>query len=114
MEKDFAPLTLCKRATALLESVGKNELAQYIPPIQRCAATRGLKQVNSLSLLPIITLLLFLQIAKVYESMQVQRLHDVIPYYNRSQLEAFIVYCTRHNYIQAQIDHRVGCVVRNS
>jgi hypothetical protein len=50
------------------------------------------------------------QISSIYESITLERLAEIILFYNRMQLEQFLVDICKQHSVSAHIDHRQNCI----
>ncbi|MFH4979304.1 hypothetical protein AB6A40_006013 [Gnathostoma spinigerum] len=96
LECSFAPLRLANRVTAQLEiikTLGKPEYDQYVDALMGVTATKIIKQVSL-----------------IYDTLSMERVRKMIPFYSEMELECFLVDIAKHRYVKAQIDHREKCI----
>ncbi|XP_063902608.1 eukaryotic translation initiation factor 3 subunit A-like [Zophobas morio] len=94
LELDFHPLDLCQRVSSLFDSIQNNEhYRMYAEPMKRTAATRALQQL-----------------AKVYETITISSLQEVIPFCSQRELHDIILKSVKERILQARINHRTQTV----
>ncbi|CAK5073674.1 unnamed protein product [Meloidogyne enterolobii] len=100
IEFDFDPLHIAVNVQEMLlvieqlgEKLGHSEYGQYSNSIKKTVAAKIVKQISS-----------------IYESIKFARLSEIIPFYNRMQLEQFLVDICKQNLVSAHIDHRQNCI----
>merc|ERR1712080_265694 len=94
LEKNFQPLTLCKRVHDILQDISQNEsLSPYVSLIEEITTIRMLKQVS-----------------QVYESMSFDKLLNMIPFTDTHKLERIIVSCVKDDDMQITINHQTKAV----
>nr|CAB3241609.1 eukaryotic translation initiation factor 3 subunit A [Phallusia mammillata] len=95
LEKDFHPLRLTGRVSGVLhwikEQTREPELVQYIPYLENIVISRVLQQVS-----------------QVYQTIEINRLLELLPFCSRLQLERTIVDAARNGQLQIRIDHNLG------
>nr|CAD2136032.1 unnamed protein product [Meloidogyne enterolobii] len=100
IENDFDPLHIATNVQGMLleieklgEMLGYSEYSQYSNSIKQTVAAKIVKQISS-----------------IYESITLERLSEIIPFYNRMQLEQFLVDICKQHSVSAHIDHRQNCI----
>ncbi|KAM7481730.1 hypothetical protein LguiB_006313 [Lonicera macranthoides] len=107
LEHEFLPLDLTSKVQPLLvkiskvggkissaSSVPEVQLSQYIPALEKLATLRLLQQVS-----------------QVYQTMTVDSLSKMIPFYDFSAVEKISVDAVKHNFIAMKVDHMRGAVI---
>jgi hypothetical protein len=92
IEMDFSPLKIATRVQEELDEIvnlGRADYSQYIDQIRAVVATKVIKQVTL-----------------IYDSLSLDRLRRIIPFYNQIELERFLVEISKYRFVKAQIDHR--------
>ncbi|KAH7710345.1 eukaryotic translation initiation factor 3 subunit 10 [Aphelenchoides avenae] len=96
IEVAFTPLRIASRVQTelgTLETPENAEYSQYVNSLRSVVATRVLKQVTV-----------------IYDTLSIERLQKVIPFYSHSELERFVVDVSKRGFVKAQIDHRQKCI----
>uniref|UniRef100_A0A914ZX12 Eukaryotic translation initiation factor 3 subunit A n=2 Tax=Ascarididae TaxID=6250 RepID=A0A914ZX12_PARUN len=96
LECHFAPLRLASQVELQLKKImalEKSDYKQYVDALRGVTATKVVKQVSL-----------------IYDTLSMERVRKVIPFYNEIELERFLVDISKHRYVKAQIDHREKCV----
>uniref|UniRef100_A0A915NID5 PCI domain-containing protein n=1 Tax=Meloidogyne floridensis TaxID=298350 RepID=A0A915NID5_9BILA len=100
IENDFDPLHIAVNVQEMLleieqlgEKLGYSEYGQYSNSIKQTVAAKIVKQISS-----------------IYESITLERLSEIIPFFNRMQLEQFLVDICKQHSVSAHIDHRQNCI----
>eukprot|EP00667_Euglena_gracilis_P003146 EG_transcript_3156 len=99
MEVTFNPLTLCHKIPAVLEFLGsKPQLKPYADILPRVAAVRMIEQV-----------------CKVYDTMRIDELCRLCPYYTFAELEPLLVEVAKSGYpgINLLINHQTQTIIFN-
>ncbi|XP_043689325.1 eukaryotic translation initiation factor 3 subunit A-like [Telopea speciosissima] len=107
LEHEFLPLDLASKVQPLLTKISKVggklasassipelQLSQYIPALEKLATLRLLQQVS-----------------KVYQTMKIEVLSRMIPFFDSSVVEKISVDAVKYNFISMKVDHRKGAVV---
>ncbi|TYJ23943.1 hypothetical protein E1A91_A08G227200v1 [Gossypium mustelinum] len=107
LENDFLPLDVASKIHPLLmkisklggkltsaSSVAEVQLSQYVPSLERLATLRLLKQVSQL-----------------YQTMKIESLSQMIPFFEFSMVEKISVDAVKHNFIAMKVDHMKGAVL---
>ncbi|KAF7639541.1 Eukaryotic translation initiation factor 3 subunit A [Meloidogyne graminicola] len=96
IETDFDHLHIATYVQQLLlelEKLGNSEYNQYSDSIKQSVAAKVVKQISS-----------------IYDSITIERLSELIPFYNRMQMEQFLVDICKQHSVSAHIDHRQNCI----
>nr|CAD2170560.1 unnamed protein product [Meloidogyne enterolobii] len=100
IEFDFDPLHIAVNVQEMLleveqlgEKLGYSEYGQYSNSIKKTVAAKIVKQISS-----------------IYESITLERLSEIIPFYDRMHLEQFLVDICKQNLVSAHIDHCRNCI----
>ncbi|XVF41821.1 hypothetical protein PTKIN_Ptkin01aG0311300 [Pterospermum kingtungense] len=107
LEHEFLPLDIASKIQPLLmkisklggklasaSSVAEVQLSQYVPSLEKLATLRMLKQVS-----------------QVYQTMKIESLSQMIPYFDFSMVEKISVDAVKHNFIAMKVDHMKGVVL---
>ncbi|KAH7542989.1 eukaryotic translation initiation factor 3 subunit A [Ziziphus jujuba] len=107
LEHEFQPLDLALKIQPLLTKVSKFggklssassvpqvQLSQYVPALEKLATFRLLQQVS-----------------KVYQTMKIECLSQMIPFYDFSVVEKISVDAVKYNFVAMKVDHMKGVVV---
>ncbi|KAM6601172.1 hypothetical protein CsatA_020781 [Cannabis sativa] len=110
LEHDFLPLDLALKVQPLLAKISKVggklssassvpevQLSQYVPSLEKLAALRLLQQVS-----------------QVYQTMKIECLSQMIPFYSFSVVEKISVDAVKHNFVAMKVDHMKGVVLFGS
>ncbi|EFO16467.2 eukaryotic translation initiation factor 3 subunit 10 [Loa loa] len=96
LECNFTPLRLANEIQAELTKVtelNKAEYNQYVEALKGVTATKIIKQISV-----------------IYDTLSIERIQKVIPFYSGDELERFLVDIAKHRYVKARIDHRGGSI----
>ncbi|KAK4768980.1 hypothetical protein SAY86_027130 [Trapa natans] len=106
LEHDFFPLELAIKVQPLLTKISKLggklasasslpevQLSQYVPALEKIASLRVLQQVS-----------------QVYQTMKIEGLDQLIPFFNFLVVEKVIVEAVKHKFLALKIDHAKGVV----
>ncbi|KAF3449232.1 hypothetical protein FNV43_RR09960 [Rhamnella rubrinervis] len=107
LEHEFQPLDLALKIQPLLTKVSKFggklssassvpevQLSQYLPALEKLATLRFLQQVS-----------------KVYQTMKIEYLSQMIPFYDFSVVEKLSVDAAKYNFVAMKVDHMKGVVL---
>ncbi|KAK2966398.1 hypothetical protein RJ640_013708 [Escallonia rubra] len=107
LEHEFLPLDLASKVQPLLikiskvggkissaSSVPEVQLSQYVPALEKLATLRLLQQVSN-----------------VYQTMKVENLSKMIPFFSFSVVEKISVDAVKYKFIAMKVDHMKGVVV---
>uniref|UniRef100_A0A1D1YN33 Eukaryotic translation initiation factor 3 subunit A n=1 Tax=Anthurium amnicola TaxID=1678845 RepID=A0A1D1YN33_9ARAE len=106
LEHEFLPLDLASRAQPLLAKISKLgaklssassvpevQLSQYIPALEKLTALRVLQQVS-----------------QVYQTMKIETLSKMIPFFDFSVIEKIAVDAVRYEFVSMKVNHMKGAV----
>ncbi|KAK8543029.1 hypothetical protein V6N13_136427 [Hibiscus sabdariffa] len=82
---------------ASASSVPEVQLSHYVPALEKLATLRLLKQVS-----------------QVYQTMKIESLSQIIPFFDFSMVEKISVDAVRHKFIALKVDHMNGVVLFGS
>nr|XP_029120494.1 eukaryotic translation initiation factor 3 subunit A isoform X2 [Elaeis guineensis] len=101
LEHEFLPLDLASKVQPLLTKISKLggklssassvpevQLAQYIPALEKLTTLRALQQVS-----------------QVYQSMKIEMLSKMIPFFDFSVVEKISVDAVKYNFVAMKVDH---------
>ncbi|EOX92531.1 Proteasome component (PCI) domain - like 2 [Theobroma cacao] len=107
LEHEFLPLDAASKIQPLLTKISKLggklssassvpevQLSQYIPALEKLATLRLLQQVS-----------------QVFQTMKMESLSQIIPFFDFSMVEKISVDAVKHNFIAMKFDHMKGIVV---
>ncbi|CAH1419341.1 unnamed protein product [Lactuca virosa] len=107
LENEFLPLDLASKVEPLLTKIAKLggeissassvpdvQLSQYIPALEKVATLRLLQQVS-----------------QVYQTMKVETLSKMVPFFDFSAVERISVDAVKHNFIAMKVDHMKGAII---
>nr|GEU88848.1 eukaryotic translation initiation factor 3 subunit A-like [Tanacetum cinerariifolium] len=107
LESEFLPLDLASKVRPLLTKISKLggkissassvpdvQLSQYVPALEKVATLRVLQQVSN-----------------VYQTMKVETLSKMVPFFGFSDIERILVDAVKHNFIALKVDHMKGAVI---
>nr|GEX75108.1 eukaryotic translation initiation factor 3 subunit A-like [Tanacetum cinerariifolium] len=107
LENEFLPLDLASKVQPLLTKISKLggkissassvpdvQLSQYIPALEKVATLRVLQQVSN-----------------VYQTVKVETLTKMVPFFGFSDVERILVDAVKHNFIALKVDHMKGAVI---
>ncbi|KAG1365293.1 putative Eukaryotic translation initiation factor 3 subunit A [Cocos nucifera] len=107
LEHEFLPLDLASKVQPLLTKISKLggkllsassvpevQLAQYIPALEKLTTLRALQQVS-----------------QVYQSMKIEMLSKMIPFFDFSLVEKISVDAVKHNFVAMNVDHLKDAVL---
>ncbi|KAA8536786.1 hypothetical protein F0562_029264 [Nyssa sinensis] len=107
LEHEFLPLDLALKVQPLLTKISKLggklasassvpevQLSQYIPALEKLATLRLLQQVS-----------------QVYQTLKIESLSKMIPFFDFSAVEKISVDAVKHNFVAMKVDHVNGAVV---
>ncbi|VDK46888.1 unnamed protein product [Anisakis simplex] len=96
LECKFTPLRLAKSVDCELNKIkalNKPDYEQYVDALKGVTATKIIKQLSL-----------------IYDTLSMERLLKVLPFYSDIELERFLVDIAKHRYVKAQISHRERCI----
>ncbi|XP_072954039.1 eukaryotic translation initiation factor 3 subunit A [Typha angustifolia] len=107
LEHEFLPLDLASKVQPLLTKISKLggklssassvpevQLSQYLPALEKLTALRVLQQVS-----------------QVFQSMKIEMLSKMIPFFDFSVVEKISVDAVKYNFVAMKVDHLKGAVV---
>ncbi|KAE8684085.1 Eukaryotic translation initiation factor 3 subunit A [Hibiscus syriacus] len=107
LEHDFLPLDAASKIQPLLlkisklggklasaASVSEVQISKYVPALEKLSTLRLLKQVSH-----------------VYQSMKIESMSQIIPFFYFSMVEKISVDAVKHKFIAMKVDHMKGAVV---
>ncbi|XP_076927506.1 eukaryotic translation initiation factor 3 subunit A [Bidens hawaiensis] len=107
LENDFLPLDLASKIQPLLAKIsklgGKLSTASSVPEVQLSNYIPALEKVTTLRLLQ--------QVSRVYQSMKVETLSKMVPFFEFPAVERISVDAVKHGFIAMKVDHMKGAVV---
>uniref|UniRef100_A0A7N0TGA0 Eukaryotic translation initiation factor 3 subunit A n=1 Tax=Kalanchoe fedtschenkoi TaxID=63787 RepID=A0A7N0TGA0_KALFE len=107
LEHEFLPLDLASKVQPLLIKIskvsGKLASASSVPEIQLSQYVPALEKLTTLRLLQ--------QVSQVYQTMKIQSLSKMIPFFDFSVVEKIFVDAVRQNFISLKVDHMKGVVM---
>ncbi|KAI3944953.1 hypothetical protein MKW92_051050 [Papaver armeniacum] len=110
LEHEFLPLNLASRVQPLLGSIsnvgGKISSASSVPEVQLSYYVPALKKLATLRLLQ--------QVSQVYQTMKIEVLSKMIPFFDFSVVEKISVDAIKSNFIAMKVDHQKGAVLFGS
>ncbi|KAL9667514.1 hypothetical protein QQ045_001875 [Rhodiola kirilowii] len=106
LEHEFLPLDLASKVQPLLTKIskvgGKLASTPSVPEIQLSHYLPALEKLSTLRLLQ--------QVSQVYQTMKIQSLSKMIPFFGFSTVEKIFVEAMRQNFLSLKIDHVKGVV----
>lgn len=137
LEHEFLPLDLPLKVQPLLTKISKLggklstassvpevQLSQYVPALEKLATLRLLQQVHVCAhLLYLVAFssgcllvqakcfLLFFQVSNVYQTMKIETLSVMIPFFDFSVVEKISVDAVKHKFISMKVDHTRSVVI---
>ncbi|RZC89102.1 hypothetical protein C5167_030798 [Papaver somniferum] len=110
LEHEFPPLDLASRVQPLLGSIsnvgGKISSASSVPQVQLSYYVPALEKLATLRLLQ--------QVSQVYQTMKIEVLSKMIPFFDFSIVEKISVDAIKSNFIAMKVDHQKGAVLFGS
>ncbi|PON65523.1 Proteasome component (PCI) domain containing protein [Trema orientale] len=107
LEHDFLPLDLALKVQPLLTKIskvgGKLSSASSVPEVQLSQFVPALEKLATLRLLQ--------QVSQVYQTMKIECLSAVIPFYNFAAVEKISADALKHNFVAMKVDHMKGVVL---
>ncbi|GMN43979.1 hypothetical protein TIFTF001_013182 [Ficus carica] len=107
LEHEFLPLDLAVKIQPLLTKISKVggklssassvpevQLSQYVPTLEKLATLRSLQQVS-----------------RVYQTMKIECLSQMIPFYDFSTVEKISVDAIKHDFVAMKVDYMKGVVL---
>ncbi|KAI3960776.1 hypothetical protein MKW98_026168 [Papaver atlanticum] len=110
LEHEFLPLDLASRVQPLLVSItnvgGKISSASSVPEVQLLYYVPALEKLATLRLLQ--------QVSQVYQTMKIEVLSKMIPFFDFSVVEKVSVDAIKSNFSAMKVDHQNGAVLFGS
>ncbi|KAI3951766.1 hypothetical protein MKW98_013824 [Papaver atlanticum] len=110
LEHEFLPLDLASRVQPLLSSIsnvgGKISSASSVPEVHLSYYVPALEKLATLRLLQ--------QVSQVYQTMKIEVLSKMIPFFDFSVVEKVSVDAIKSNFIAMKVDHQKGAVLFGS
>ncbi|XP_062166016.1 eukaryotic translation initiation factor 3 subunit A-like [Alnus glutinosa] len=107
LEHEFFPLDLASKVQPLLTKIskcgGKLSSAPSVPEVQLSQYVPSLEKLTTLRLLQ--------QVSKVYQTMKIESLSRMIPFFDFSVVEKISVDAVKHNFVALKVDHMKGVVI---
>ncbi|XP_015897687.3 eukaryotic translation initiation factor 3 subunit A [Ziziphus jujuba] len=107
LEHEFQPLDLALKIQPLLTKVsklgGKLSSASSVPEVHLSQYVLALENLATLRLLQ--------QVSKVYQSMKIECLSQMIPFFDFSVVEKISVDAVKYNFVAMKVDHKQGVVL---
>ncbi|GAV87136.1 PCI domain-containing protein [Cephalotus follicularis] len=107
LEHDFFPLDLASKIQPLLTKIsklgGKLSSASSVPELQLFQYVPALEKLATLRLLH--------QVSQVYQTMKIERLSQMIPFFDFSVVEKISVDAVKYNFVAMKVDHMKGVVL---
>ncbi|KAG2295430.1 hypothetical protein Bca4012_003160 [Brassica carinata] len=107
LEHEFHPLDLGSKIQPLLEKISKSggklssapslpevQLSQYVPSLEKLATLRLLQQVS-----------------KIYQTIRIESLSQLVPFFEFSVVEKMSVDAVKNNFVAMKVDHMKGVVI---
>ena len=139
LEHDFFPLDLASKVQPLLtkitkfggklssaSSVPEVQLSQYVPALKKLTTLRLLQQVHCCVSLFFFWIYMFFlcissclsmcypfafQVSQVYQTMKIESLSRMIPFFEFSVVERISVDAVKNNFLALKVDHMKGIVM---
>ncbi|XP_021771527.1 eukaryotic translation initiation factor 3 subunit A-like [Chenopodium quinoa] len=109
LEHEFLPLDLSLKVQPLLNKIsklgGKLASASSVPEVQLSKYSLALEKLATLRLLQ--------QASQVYQTMTIESLSQMIPFFDFSAVEKISVDAVKHRFINMKVDHMNGAVSFN-
>ncbi|KAE8725523.1 Eukaryotic translation initiation factor 3 subunit A [Hibiscus syriacus] len=107
LEHDFLPLDAASKIQLLFLKIsklgGKLGSASSVPEVQLSKYVPALEKLSTLRLLK--------QVSHVYQSMKIESMSQIIPFFDFSMVEKISVDAVKHKFIVMKVDHMKGVVV---
>eukprot|EP00262_Sarcandra_glabra_P011006 TRINITY_DN2670_c0_g1_i1.p1 TRINITY_DN2670_c0_g1~~TRINITY_DN2670_c0_g1_i1.p1 ORF type:complete len:1017 (-),score=219.66 TRINITY_DN2670_c0_g1_i1:176-3064(-) len=107
LEHEFLPLDLASKVQPLLTKIskvgGKLSSASSVPEVQLSQYVPALEKLATLRLLQ--------QVSQVYQTMKIEVLSRMIPFFDFSAVEKISVDAVKYNFVAMKFDHRKGAVL---
>ncbi|KAJ6792949.1 eukaryotic translation initiation factor 3 subunit A-like [Iris pallida] len=107
LENEFLPLDLASKVQPLLAKItklgGKLSSASSVPEVQLSQYVPALEKLTTFRVLQ--------QVSQVYQSMKIDMLSRMIPFFDFSFVEKISVDAVKYNFIAMKVDHLKGAVL---
>ncbi|XP_024962459.1 eukaryotic translation initiation factor 3 subunit A-like [Cynara cardunculus var. scolymus] len=107
LENEFLPLDLASKVQPLLTKIsklgGKLSSASSVPEVQLSQYIPALEKVATLRLLQ--------QVSHVYQTMKVETLTKMVPFFDFSAVERILVDAVKHKFVAIKVDHLKGAII---
>ncbi|OWM72446.1 hypothetical protein CDL15_Pgr018331 [Punica granatum] len=107
LEHEFLPLDLAVKVQPLLAKIskigGKLASASSVPEVQLSQYVTALEKITTLRVLQ--------QVSQVYQTMKIESLAQMIPFFNFLVVEKISVDAVKHKFLALKIDHAKGVVL---
>ncbi|XP_015056131.1 eukaryotic translation initiation factor 3 subunit A-like [Solanum pennellii] len=107
LEHEFLPLDLALKVQPLLKKIsklgGKLSSAASVPEVQLSHYVPALEKLATLRLLQ--------QVSQVYQTIHIDNLSKMIPFFDFAAIEKISVDAVRHNFVAIKVDHLNGSVL---
>uniref|UniRef100_A0ACD5YW35 Uncharacterized protein n=1 Tax=Avena sativa TaxID=4498 RepID=A0ACD5YW35_AVESA len=106
MEHEFLPLDLASKVQPLLSKIsmvgGKLSAASSVPEIQLSKYQSALEKLTALRVLQ--------QASRIFQSMKIDMLSRMIPFFDFNVVEKIAVDAVKHNFVAMKVNHLSGAV----
>ncbi|KAM3207007.1 hypothetical protein ACQJBY_062288 [Aegilops geniculata] len=106
MEHEFLPLDLASKVQPLLSKIstigGKLSAASSVPEIQLSQYQSALEKLTTLRVLQ--------QASRIFQSMKIDMLSRMIPFFDSNVVEKMAVDAVKHNFVAMKVNHLSGAV----
>ncbi|CAM0944423.1 unnamed protein product [Alopecurus aequalis] len=106
MEHEFFPLDLASKVQPLLSKIsmvgGKLSAASSVPEIQLSKYQSALEKLTALRVLQ--------QASRIFQSMKIDMLSKMIPFFDFNVVEKIAVDAVKHNFVAMKVNHLTGAV----
>ncbi|KAI4973602.1 hypothetical protein ZWY2020_041383 [Hordeum vulgare] len=106
MEHEFLPLDLASKVQPLLSKIstigGKLSAASSVPEIQLSQYQSSLEKLTTLRVLQ--------QASRIFQSMKIDMLSRMIPFFDFNAVEKMAVDAVKHNFVAMKVNHLSGAV----
>ncbi|KAM0837775.1 hypothetical protein ACQ4PT_061404 [Festuca glaucescens] len=106
MENEFLPLDLASKVQPLLSKIsmigGKLSAASSVPEIQLSKYQSSLEKLTALRVLQ--------QASQIFQSMKIDMLSRMIPFFDFNVVEKIAVDAVKHNFVAMKVNHLSGAV----
>ncbi|GMI65401.1 eukaryotic translation initiation factor 3A [Hibiscus trionum] len=110
LEQDFLPLDAASKIQPLLLKIsklgGKLASASSVPEVQLSKYGPALEKLSTLRLLK--------QVSHVYQTMKIESMSQILPFFDFSMVEKISVDAVKNKFIAMKVDHMKGVVVFGS